>query len=56
VQLPLLPPIFLRALHGPHFVGKIHVRRDLLPSFLDRIQPLFKDRKVLLGDSTSLGH
>lgn len=55
VQLPLLPPTFLRALHGDHFFGKIYVRRDLLPSFLNRIQPLFKDRKVLLQDSTVLG-
>jgi hypothetical protein len=51
VQLPLLPPPFLRALHDKHFFGKIHVRRDLLPTFLERIQPLFKDRKVVLQNS-----
>jgi hypothetical protein len=55
VQLPLLPPTFLRALHGDHFIGKIYVRRDLVPSFLDRIQPLFKDRKVRLQDSAVVG-
>jgi len=49
VQLPLLPPAFLRALHDIHFLGKIYIRRDLLPSFLDRIRPLFEGREVLVG-------
>jgi hypothetical protein len=57
VHLPLVPPTFLRSLHDIQFFGEVYVRRDLLPAFLDRIQPIFKDRKVLmlrsgLGDST----
>jgi hypothetical protein len=55
VHLPLAPPPFLRALHDIHFFGKVYVRRDLLPAFLDRVQPIFKGRKVFLEDSAGLG-
>jgi hypothetical protein len=48
IQLPVDPPPFLRSLHGVHFHGLIHVRRDLVPSFLQRAQPLFTDPVGLL--------
>jgi hypothetical protein len=55
VQLPLAPPPFLRALHDIHFFGKIHVRRDLVPAFIARVQPLFKDRKVVMSELRDSG-
>lgn len=47
VQLPLAPPVFLHRLHDMHFHGRLHVRRDLVPTFLDRLQPLYETGRVL---------
>lgn len=41
LQLPLDLPPFLRYLHSGHFLGRIYVRRDLLPSLWARLQPLY---------------
>ena len=41
VQLPFDRPPFLRSLHGDHFLGRIYVRRDLVPSLWARLQPLY---------------